>query len=203
MSDSQTGSTKAADPLDQWRELRDAYIDIWAKASGEAVNSEAYAQASGTMLEAFLSTSSPFRDAQKKVMVSALEQCNMPSRDDYVRMAERLSNLELLLDDMDSRLRQIHQIVSKASVQPAAAAQHAPAKPIALTQPVTHTPSATTAPSEAPKPAITPAAPAPSLKAQPSMPELFGVPEPPIHHGSAAKSGPRKLPAKNSKKGSK
>ena len=77
MSDPQAESTKAADSLEQWRELRDSYIDIWAKASGEAVNSEAYAQASGTMLEAFLSTSSPFRDAQKKAMISALEQFNM------------------------------------------------------------------------------------------------------------------------------
>ena len=51
------------DPLEQWRELRDAYMDIWAKASGEAVNSEAYAQATGAMLEAFLTTSSPYRDA--------------------------------------------------------------------------------------------------------------------------------------------
>src|ERR1700687_4807773 len=113
MSDPQAGSTKTADPLEQWRELRDSYIDIWAKASGEAANSEAYAQASGTMLEAFLSSSSPFRDAQKKAMIGALEQCNMPSRDDYVRLAERLSNIELLLDDMDARLRQIYQLVSK------------------------------------------------------------------------------------------
>ncbi len=110
MSDPQAGSSKPADSLEQWRELRDTYVDIWAKASGEAVNSEAYAQASGTMLEAFLATSSPFRDAQKKAMVSALEQCNMPSRDDYVRLADRLANLELLLDDMDARLRQVHQI---------------------------------------------------------------------------------------------
>ena len=126
------------DPLEQWRELRDTYMDIWAKASGEAVNSEAYAQATGTMLDAFLATSSPYRDAQKKAMVSALEQCNMPSRDDYVRLADRLGNLELLLDDMDAKLRQMYQLIAKLAAsqqpsaqQPSARVTSIPAKPVA------------------------------------------------------------------------
>ena len=112
MSDPQAESNKAADPLEQWRELRDAYMDAWAKATGETVNSEAYAQASGAMLETYLTASSPFRDAQKKLMVSALEQLNMPSRADFVSLAERLANLELLLDDMAAKLSQIHQLAT-------------------------------------------------------------------------------------------
>jgi hypothetical protein len=118
------------DPLEQWRELRDTYMDIWAKASGEAVNSDAYAQATGAMLDAFLATSSPYRDAQKKAMISALEQCNMPSRDDYVRLADRLGNMELLLDDMDAKLRQMYQVITHMAsyqrTQPVAAAAAAP-----------------------------------------------------------------------------
>lgn len=115
MSDPQAESKKTADPLEQWRELRDVYVDIWAKAAGEAVNSEAYAQASGTMLETYLAASSPFRDAQKKMMISALEQLNMPSRADFVSLAERLANLELLLDDMDAKLSHIYQFVINAA----------------------------------------------------------------------------------------
>lgn len=191
MSDPQAGNSKPADALEQWRELRDTYVDIWAKASGEAVNSEAYAQASGTMLEAFLATSSPFRDAQKKAMVSALEQCNMPSRDDYVRLADRLANLELLLDDMDARLRQVHQILSKPAAQPAAAP-----KPAA-------SPKASAAPEPAPLPE--PVA-APHLFAasapEPAAPHLFAAPAPAAKAGGA-KPAAHKTPAKLSKKGSK
>jgi hypothetical protein len=185
MSDPQAGSIKPADPLEQWRELRDTYVDIWAKASGEAVNSEAYAQASGTVLEAFLATSSPFRDAQKKAMVSALEQCNMPSRDDYVRLADRLANLELLLDDMDARLRQVHQIVSKTAAQSVA------------------TPKPAAAPE--PAPALKPsAAPQPSAaKELAAAPHLFAAPAPTPKAGSAAKPAASKTPAKITKKGSK
>jgi hypothetical protein len=126
MSDPQAEGKEAADPLEQWRELRDTYIDIWAKATGEAVNSEAYAQASGTMLETYLAASTPFRDAQKKLMVSALEQLNMPSRADFISLAERLANLELLLDDMDAKLSQIYQLATAAAPLPVPKAESEP-----------------------------------------------------------------------------
>ncbi len=118
MSDRPTEG-KAADPLEQWRVLRDVYMDAWAKAMGEAVNSEAYTQASGAVLDTCLTASSPFRDAQKKAMITALEQLNMPSRAEFVSLAERLSNIELLLDDMSAKLDEIHQVAT-ASVSPAA-----------------------------------------------------------------------------------
>jgi hypothetical protein len=201
MSDPQTGSTKTADALDHWRELRDSYVDIWAKASGEAVNSEAYAQASGAMLEAVLSGSSPFRDAQKKAMVGALEQCNMPSRDDYVRLAERLSNMELLLDDMDARLRQVLGLVSKAAPQPAAASHPAPAQKSAPAP----QPQLFAAPNPSSKPALEPASaakpsPAPQLFAAPNP---AAAPQPSPKSAAASKAAPRKAPAKITKKGSK
>ena len=42
MSDPQAETKKTADPLEQWREMRDAYMDTWAKAMGETVNTESY-----------------------------------------------------------------------------------------------------------------------------------------------------------------
>jgi hypothetical protein len=117
---------KAADPLQQWRELRDVYMGAWAKSMGEVVNSEAYAQSNGAMLETYLTTSAPFREAQKSIMLSALEQLHMPSQADFISLAERLSNLELLLDDMDAKLTRIHQFVASAALQSAPKAQPAP-----------------------------------------------------------------------------
>jgi hypothetical protein len=106
-------SDPQADPLEQWRKMRDAYMDTWAKAMGEAVNSESYSQANGAMLQTILDTTAPLRDAQKKIMISALEQLNMPSRADFVSLAERLANLELLLDDMAAKLNEVHLLASR------------------------------------------------------------------------------------------
>ena len=119
MSDPQAPEIKTADTLQQWRELRDVYMSAWAKSMGEAVNSEAYAQASGAMLESYLTTSAPFREAQKTVMLSALEQLHMPSQADFISLAERLSNLELLLDDIDAKLTQVLQLAASAASQAA------------------------------------------------------------------------------------
>jgi hypothetical protein len=126
---------KAADPLEQWRDLRDVCLDAWAKAMGETVNSEAYTQTSGAVLETYLTASSPFRDAQKKAMISALEQLNMPSRADFVSLAERLANLELLLDDMAAKLDQVHQLATRAASSQAEPVAESKTK-IAAVQPV-------------------------------------------------------------------
>jgi hypothetical protein len=136
MADSpQPENQKAIDPLEPWREMRETYMKAWAKTMGEAVNTDEYAKSSGAILETYLSAAAPFRDAQKKVMVSALEQMNMPSRTDFISLAERMTNVELLLDDMDAKLSQIHQLATKLTAQPAPkSAPEAPA-PSAVAQP--------------------------------------------------------------------
>ena len=99
----------AANPFDPaaWRQGRDAYLEAWARLMVDAVNSDAYAKATGTMLNSYLTASSQFRDAIEKSMVHALEQLSMPTRADVVSIAERLTNLEMRLDDMDAKLDQL------------------------------------------------------------------------------------------------
>jgi outer membrane biosynthesis protein TonB len=118
MSEPQAAKEKSLDPLEPWRELREVYTKAWAKSMGEYVNSAEYAQASGTMLESCLSAMSPFRDAQRSAMLSALEQLNMPSQADFVSLAQRMTNIEMLLDDMGAKLDQIHELASSAASQP-------------------------------------------------------------------------------------
>ena len=101
--------------MDPWRGMRDAYMDVWAKTMVEAVNSEAYAQASGAILDSYLTASSPFREAVEKTMLKVLEQMSMPSRADVVSLAERMTNVEMRLDDMDAKLDSILQRVSRAA----------------------------------------------------------------------------------------
>lgn len=105
MSDPQAGNK--SDPFEQWRGMRDAYMESWAKTMVEGVNSEAYAQTSGAMLDACLSSSSPFREAMEKAMLEGLKQLSMPSRSDVISLAERMTNVERRLDDLEIKLDRV------------------------------------------------------------------------------------------------
>jgi hypothetical protein len=97
--------------------VRDIYMDAWSKNMVEMVNTEAYAQATGAMLDTYLTASTPFREALEKAMVKTLEQLAMPTRADVVSIAERMTNIEMRLDDLDAKLDSIHR--DHASCRPA------------------------------------------------------------------------------------
>jgi hypothetical protein len=92
------------DPTGMVKSFRDAGLDAWAKSMVELVNTEAYAEANGTMLDAWLSSSAPFRNAMESAMRQALASLNLPSRDEVSGLAERLTNIEIRLDDLDAKL---------------------------------------------------------------------------------------------------
>ena len=113
MANDRTGNGAQFDPMSSFRQMRDAYLDVWAKAMVETVNTEAYAKATGTLLDSYLAVSSPFREAVEKAMLQALTQLSMPSRADFIGLAERLTNVEMRLDDMDAKLDRIEGLFSK------------------------------------------------------------------------------------------
>lgn len=132
MTDKQPPSANPFDPTGAWREGRDTYLDAWAKAMMEAVNSDQYAKATGAILDSYLTASSPFRDVLEKSMLQVLQQLSMPSRADFIGLAERVTNIEMRLDDMDAKLdRILKQISVPSPPQPrsgAAKAKRASAK---------------------------------------------------------------------------
>ncbi len=109
----QAGNGTHYDPLESWRQLRDNYLDSWAKAMIDVVNTDAYAKATGAMLDTYLSVSTPFRENLEKTMLQALAQLSMPSRADVISLAERLTHVELRIDDMDAKLDRIEKALIK------------------------------------------------------------------------------------------
>ena len=98
------GDSKPYDPLEPFRGMRDAYLEAMAKTMVEAVNTETYAQATGAMLESALTMSAPFREVLEKTMLQVVQQLSLPSRQDIVALAERFTNFEMRLDDLDAKL---------------------------------------------------------------------------------------------------
>ncbi len=92
------------DPTGMFKNMRDASMDSWAKLMTEVVNTEAYAQATGAMLDAWLTSSGPFQKAVKDSMTQAMTNLNLPVREDITRLAERFTNIEMRLDDLEAKL---------------------------------------------------------------------------------------------------
>ncbi len=102
----------AADPFEAFRKMRDTYLEGMSKVMIDAVNTEEYAQATGGLLNNYLTLSAPFREALDKAMIMALEQFSLPSRQQVAALAERFTNLEMRLDDLDAKLDRIVELSS-------------------------------------------------------------------------------------------
>ena len=79
-------------------------MDNWAKMMSEVVSSDSYAQAQGEMLDSWLAASGPFKLAMEEAMKQSLSGMQLPTREDVTRLAERLTNIEMRLDDMEAKL---------------------------------------------------------------------------------------------------
>jgi hypothetical protein len=123
MSEAEAGATKQPDPTEQFRELRDACLEIWSKNLIETVNSEGYAKASGAALDGFLAVAAPLKEPTEQAMLKMLQQLNMPTSADFAGLAGRFTNIELLLDNLDAKLDRIEKLLAGMKAYPSAEAR--------------------------------------------------------------------------------
>jgi hypothetical protein len=95
------------DPTGMLKTMRDSNMEVWSKMMIQLVNTDAYSKATGTMLDTWLSTSAPFRKMLETIMTQVLTNLNMPNRGDVIRLAERLVNIEMRLDDLEAKLEEV------------------------------------------------------------------------------------------------
>src|SRR6185369_11980917 len=113
------------DPTGMFKTMRQESMETWAKLMVQFVSSEAYADTTAKVLDAWLASSGPFRELVENTMNQALANLNMPSRDEVTRLAQRLTNIEMRLDDLDAKLDEVLQAVRRA---PANAWSDSPAR---------------------------------------------------------------------------
>jgi hypothetical protein len=106
------------DPTGMLKTMRDANMDAWSKMMIQLVNTEGYAQATAAMLDAWLSSSAPFRKALDTATTQALINLNMPTRADIISLADRLTNIEMRLDDLEAKLDEGQRDRASAAASP-------------------------------------------------------------------------------------
>ena len=90
--------------LKTWHMMRDASLETWSKLMIDLVNSEAYSQVTSQWLDTYLTLSQPFQRVLETTMTQVLTRLNMPIRTEMTSLAERLTNIEMRLDDLDAKL---------------------------------------------------------------------------------------------------
>ena len=110
-----TDSFNPFDPFGLWKESQQTILESWSKAMTDAVNTEAYAETSGRMLDMYLTAAAPLRAIIEQTMTQLLNQLSLPSRAEVLSLAERLTNIELRLDDLDARLDVIQRGVERTA----------------------------------------------------------------------------------------
>lgn len=120
------------DPLSFWRTTQNASLDAWSKAMIELVNTDAYADATGRMLDSYLAASVPMRKMVEQSMTQVLGQINIPTRSEVLSIAERMTNIEMRLDDLDARFDDIQRLLAQIASQTAQTARDAQEPPAPL-----------------------------------------------------------------------
>jgi|SRR6185312_2518383 len=118
------------DPLGFWRTTQNASLEAWSKAMIELVNTDAYAEATGRLLDTYLAASVPMRKAVEQAMTQVLGQINMPTRAEVLSIAERMTNIEMRLDDLDARFDEMQRTLSQIATN-TAQLQQSQATPVA------------------------------------------------------------------------
>ena len=135
------------DPLGFWRTTQNASLEAWSKAMVELVNTEAYAEATGRLLDTYLAASVPMRKAVEQVMTQVLGQINMPTRAEVLSIAERMTNIEMRLDDLDARFDDLQRTLTQIAANTAQLQQSQASPTAAASRSRTRT-ATTSAPAE-------------------------------------------------------
>jgi polyhydroxyalkanoic acid synthase PhaR subunit len=95
------------DPFAQMIQFYDNMSKSWAKAMTDTVTSESFAKSMAEQMESGMEVFSQMRRQMGDVMEKYLEQMNLPTRKEVVNVAERLTRLEMAIDDLDAKLDQV------------------------------------------------------------------------------------------------
>ncbi|MBU0490715.1 MAG: hypothetical protein KKA73_07505 [Chloroflexi bacterium] len=97
----------APDPLQPWIQFWETWSQSWSKALSDTAASEAFAESMGQHAEIYLQATALVRRQMQEVMEQTMHQMSVPTRDDVIRLGERLTHIEMRLDDLDAKADEV------------------------------------------------------------------------------------------------
>ncbi|MFN2223605.1 MAG: poly(R)-hydroxyalkanoic acid synthase subunit PhaE [Chloroflexota bacterium] len=96
-----------ADPMSSMMQFYEQWTQAWAKSLSETVASPRFAETMADQTEGSLEFWALVRRQVGEAMEQYLQQMSLPTQSEVVSLAERLTTIEMRLDDMDEKLDEI------------------------------------------------------------------------------------------------
>ena len=121
----------AFDLMGKLRKARDQGMESWAKTAIQLTSSEPYARANYLLSQPWLIAAGIFRKSREKAMSQVLAQLNMPSREEVLGLSQRLTHIEMVLDDLVAAIEAARSAPAEPEAPRAAQGNGARVRPLA------------------------------------------------------------------------
>jgi len=96
-----------ADPMGSMMQFYEQWTQAWAKSLGDTVTNPRFAETMAEQTEGSLEFWALVRRQVGEAMEQYLQQMSLPTQSEVVSLAQRLTTIEMRLDDMDEKLDEI------------------------------------------------------------------------------------------------
>ncbi|MFN2188429.1 MAG: hypothetical protein ACK2T3_06680 [Candidatus Promineifilaceae bacterium] len=107
MSEENVNNNAAPDPVAGMLEFYDNWTKSWAKSMSDMIANERVAQTMAEQLEGSLEYWSLVKRQVGEVMEQYLQQMNLPTQRDVIGVAERLTSIEMRVDDIEAKVDEV------------------------------------------------------------------------------------------------
>jgi hypothetical protein len=99
--------------LDKVRGVRDSAMEDLAKVTLAWTSSDTFQALNAVVSKPAMLTTALFRKASESAMTDLLARLNLPSREDVLALSQRLTRIEMTLDDLGAGMDQLRRGASR------------------------------------------------------------------------------------------
>lgn len=96
-----------SDPFAQMVQFYDDWTKTWASAMSGTASSKGFADTVAQQMESSLSSVGLVRRQMADLMEQSLQQMSLPTRKDLTNLAQRMTAVEMRLDDIEAKLDEV------------------------------------------------------------------------------------------------
>ena len=109
----ETGTKKAFSLVRNLLGARDSFLEDFARVTHAVTATNAWQQANAALAKPVLLFSAILKQKREAAMSDLLAKLNMPSREDVLTLSQRLTRIEMVLDDLGAGVDQLRRVAER------------------------------------------------------------------------------------------